>query len=290
MNFKQNRAGYVKHILGFILTIVLLISNVLAEGKGELSKMPINELTSLYANVLAEIKARTFTAASSVPTNIGSDEILFRKIPWYSSPEEYSKLVDISSLRGPSETSCHSWEWKGNDIGTSLHSLSDSGVYVYTFPDNFTVGGIPIKSVYAYFLYDTENDLPVRDESKAKFYKAEYSFEAIDMATAYEILKGKMEGLYGSAKKLENVTNVWNLSGNDYEQHDEWYAWYGANDTGVYLKTQYQIDSVDHTTKYTTLKLVYGKTNSASLLSELEASFAKEEIENMVNNDNNEGL
>lgn len=282
----------MRKLLGVLLAVLLFLSAipVQAESKPDLTKMSITELTSLYTDVLAEIKARTFSEAASTPGNISDEEILFRKIPWNSSPDEYSSLVGISSLRGPSETSCYSWEWKGNDIGSSLHSLSDSGVYVYAFPKDFSVAGIPVESVYAYFLYSIDNDLPVREESAARLYKAEYSFEAIDMAAAYEMLKGKMENLYGSAKKNENVTNVWNLSGNDYEQHDEWYVWYGKNDTGVYLKTQYQIDSVDATIKYTDLKLVYGKTNSSALLSALEASFAKEEMEQMMNNDNNDGL
>ena len=84
-----------------------------------------------------------------------------------------------------------------------MHYLSDSGVYVYAFPKDFTVAGIPVGSVYAYFLYNIENGLPVKEDSSAKLYKAEYSFEAIDMAAAYEMLRGKMENLYGSAKKMK---------------------------------------------------------------------------------------
>ena len=185
------------------LLLFLYVVPVYAENNPDLSKMTIKELTNLYSNILSEIKTRSFSEAKTKPANIGDEEILFRKIAWDSSPEEYSSLVGISSLRGPSETSCYSWEWKGNDIGSSLHYLSDSGVYVYAFPKDFTVAGIPVGSVYAYFLYNIENGLPVKEDSSAKLYKAEYSFEAIDMAAAYEMLRGKMENLYGSAKKMK---------------------------------------------------------------------------------------
>ena len=281
----------MKKRLCVLLVLLLLISvSAHADANVNISEMENEELTSLYSQVLSEIKSRAFKDAASSPKKAGTEEILFRKVPWGSTPADYSSLVGVSSLRGPSETSCYSWEWKGNDISSSLHGLSDSGVYIYAYPDGFSVAGIPVESVYAYFLYNINNELPVREDTEAKLYKAYYSFEAIDMGAAYELLKGKMEALYGTAQKNENVTNVWNLSGNDYEQHDEWYVWYGANNTGVYLRTQYQIDSVDKTTKYTKLDLVYGKTNSAEQISVLEASFAKEEMNQMLNNDSNDGL
>ena len=102
----------MRKLLGVLLAVLLFLSAipVQAESKPDLTKMSITELTSLYTDVLAEIKARTFSEAASTPGNISDEEILFRKIPWNSSPDEYSSLVGISSLRGPSETSCYSWE------------------------------------------------------------------------------------------------------------------------------------------------------------------------------------
>lgn len=281
----------MKHLCVILIACFLCVClSVACAETIDYTSYSIDELTSMYSHIFAEIKARSFREAKQ-PPNPGTDEILFRKIPWGSTPNDFSSIVGISSLRGPSEASCYSWEWKGNDIGTSLHSLSDSGVKIYGFPDDFAVAGIPISSVYAYFLYDIGDDeKPLKDENEAKLYKAEYSFKAVDMAAAFELLLGKMENLYGTPKKNENVTNVWNLSGNDYEQHDEWYVWYGENNTGVYLRTQYRIDSVDKTTSHTELELVYGRTNSAEMISALEAAFAKEELEEMLNNDNNDGL
>lgn len=281
-----------KFVSAFLVTVFLLaMFPAQAEESIDLSCLTTPQIIDLYFNVLSELKIREFSSMTDEKANIGDSEILFRKVPWESTPEEFSSLADLPSYKSSSASKSYSWERRGTDVGSSLYSLSDAGIYVFCHPDKFSVVGIPVESVYAYFIYDIDNNgMPIKDDTSARLYKAEYSFDPIDMAATYEILEQKMEGLYGCGEEYEHVQSVWNLTGNDYKEYNIWHVWYGANNTGVYLKMEYHVDSVDGTIEFENLVLVYGKSNSLVMLSELETAFAKEELENMISIDDTDGL
>ena len=213
-------------------------------------------------------------------------EILFRNIPWGSSITEYIAAIGNDKISGNASKihTIYSWEIKkDNDMDESELRIEDGGYYVSSYPKNFTVAGIPVGNIYAYFMFTYDDDAVYTEEEKVSLYKAEYDLEPIDIAETFPILSEKLTGLYGQGKKAHGSQKYLN----GFTEYYETITWEGANNTGVRLYMCYREE--DGKKDYRSLSLTYGKTNSVNLFNNLIAAITREQKKEMLK-DNTDGL
>lgn len=214
-------------------------------------------------------------------------EILFRGIPWGSTIEDYITSIGSDKLSGSTSNirNIYSWEIKeGKDMDESVQRIEDGGYQVSTYPKEFSVAGVPVENIYAYFMFTYDNDGVYTDDDKGSLYKAEYQLQPVDIGEAYSILTEKLTGLYGKGEKAHGTQKYINTT---YTDNYEAVTWEGANNTGVRLFVQYREEA--GTKEYKKLSIVYGKTNSVDLFAKLSEAMAREQKKQMLT-DNNDGL
>jgi len=213
-------------------------------------------------------------------------EILFRGIPWGSSITEYIAAVGKDKISGSASSirTIYSWEIKEKkDMDESVLRIEDGGYYVSSFPKNFSVAGVPVGNIYAYFMFSHDDDGIYTEEDKVSLYKAEYDLKPMDIAETFPILSEKLSGLYGQGKKEHGSQKYLN----GFTEHYETVTWKGKNNTGVRLFMCYREE--DGKKEYRSLSLVYGKTNSVDLFNDLIAAITREQKKEMLTN-NTDGL
>lgn len=210
-----------------------------------------------------------------VSTTALADEILFRGIPWGTSVLEFEKQIGCeigyTELRLP--------HWSSYSPTSSI----DKGTYTIGydvtagFGDTlFQVAGYDLDFIFAYFYYGVEDGKINRNPEASEFYLSEYIFDVEDIEGAYSDLKEKMTSLYGEGTEEKGKTS-------------EYYAtvWDGDNNTAVRLlvRSNYPYDG-------SSIRLVYGKTDSDEHVKYLEELVQQERIMQERNNrsDSKDGL
>lgn len=267
----------MKKLLSLALCALLLFSFAHAEAAPDLTSMDINALYQLYEDVLAEISHRTIAPASDVAAS--GSAITFRSLPWgISAPEAIDALAGSGITGRARTTSCASWEFKPDDDSLKTrYSVKDSGWYLYSSND-MTVAGYPIDSVNLYFIHTFDDETVYTTEDRSFFYKAKYTFSAVDKKAAFSMLTTKLSALYGEGTPGEVSTHWWSTGG-DYTGISEWVVWYGADNTAAVLEHHYEVLDSDGSIKNESLTLTYGRSDSITLLQELEAAMAREQAE-----------
>lgn len=164
-------------------------------------------------------------------------EILFRNAPWGISfveaknrfPEFY--LVDFTTGY---ETYCNAlyhipYGFEDEQVEYDGDYL---GIHAVSFEHTINVGGYTADSVTMDFAYIPSNGILNRSELKTQLYHAGYTFSEIrDVDTAVSSLTDKLSSLYGSPDATgKNKYYTWNV-------------WFGANNTGVSIKSENTVDS-----------------------------------------------
>lgn len=277
----------VKKQIVLILVIAcfaLFFSGFTSADLGDLSDVETSDLYSIYEKILAEICKREITSTSKGDAT--GKEILFRGIPWGSSADDFSSALKKDGINGSvSNTDFYSWEWEIKSAEMENIDRLDDVAYKYVSKNSILVAGYPVKKIDAYFHY-TYDDNGVYDKQDASaFYKAQYSFDVVDGAASYEILKQKMISNYGACTEGSSSNGWWSTAGN-YHGYIDWSAWYGSNDTGVVLWRYYEITDDTGTMKSDSIYICYGKSDSLVTMAELKAALSREQLKTAAESDN----
>ena len=191
-----------------------------------------------------------------------ADEILFRGIPWGSTPAEVKALLDFSVITPTKGSQC-SWE-AGMPYGHEK-SFEHTGADSFTNQDNLQVAGYDVVQVCVRFYYPLVDGVVVEDDKQSMFYYAHYMIEPKDVDGAYEDLVEKMTTLYGEGVVYNNPpSDGW------YAYTEECVVWYGDNNTGARVIIRRYKDS---STNDDYIIISYGKTDSLETLTTLKSAY-----------------
>lgn len=250
------------------------------------TKLPIRLFLSITLIVISII-AFGYTSVA----HADYDQVIrFRNIPWGTSATEFFTRLQAEGLYGRISTfdRMESWELDKDDPAFTFYQKEC--YYSCNPTDSFTVAGVPVYNINAHFAYTHDDENVYYDEEKTSLYRVAYYFNPTDKGATYPYLQETLTSLYGRGEEKTIKTNVWNLGGNDYTRHFVTTTWHGTNRSAVRLELEYQVDSVTGETKYNSLELHYGRSNSANTLKKLKEAIGREELEQLKKNSNTNGL
>lgn len=267
----------MKKIIALLLMLMLLPGSA-ALAETDYAAMETSELYQTYEAVLAEILRRSQPIER--PEDTTNTIITFRGIPWGATPSEFSDAMSSIGLK-PSykDYDMPSFERDFYWTGTlkASHTLEDSGFFTNPSVKDLNVAGFPVNYMGAYFHYGFDDENVYEDQEHAQLYLAYYKFNPVDFSTAYDMLAGKLNQLYGEGV-VHKTTSGWSASSGSYTTYTNWIVWQGADSTGVCL--WYNYDMYDNgKIEDQELFLYYGRSDSVELLRSLEAAMAREELE-----------
>lgn len=267
----------MKRIIALLLMLLMLGATALAET--DYTSLETSELYTIYGDVLAELLRRSQPIER--PDATTETEILFRGIPWDATPQQFTDAMAAISIspRYNNTYDMPSFERDFYWTGTlkALYTLEDSGYFCNPSLNNLNVAGFPASYMGAYFRHGFDAENVYEDEDHAQLYLAYYKFNPVDYTTAYDMLAGKLNQLYGEGE-VHLSTSGWSGSSGHHTTYTNWTVWQGANDTACCLWYNYDVyDS--GAIEEQELFLYYGKSNSVNLLKELEAAMAREQLE-----------
>ena len=259
-------------LLAFIL---LVFVSAVFSATVDLSSKTNDELTNLYQSILTELLNRT--VKNTAANKSTSSPILFRNMPWGTTYQSFSDLLRADGVTGGSfydSYGSYSFEFEISDYGgiTGIYRLDDAGYkYSNSSVKNLSVGGFPVSSIEAYFLFGFDDNAVYSEKNDSVLYKAVYSFKVADGEGAYTVLAAKLSSLYGNGITKSDSSGVWSTAG-DYHVYTHCTVWFGANDTGVVLCREYQISDATNSLISDKITLTYGKSNSLELFNNLKAA------------------
>lgn len=188
-------------------------------------------------------------------------EILFRDIPWGCNPTIANDLMGGKMLLSK-DVFVKGWD-SAYDV-VSAGSLLETGHALFgTYEGD--VGGHSVSMVTMYFLYPM-GEIIDRSVENSEFCLAQYQFDSMDVAAAYEDLKDKLTSLYGEGREDTDTVTHWTVSvsgdgySGEYDTLERATTWTGGNDTMVVLMSSVLQDDVDVFTG-DFLLLTYGKAD-----------------------------
>lgn len=279
-------------VMAIALLLCLLCSTVLAESTTvDFSKLETSELISMYGSLLEELNGRMLPI-NEVKTTTESP-ILFRSIPWGTSATDFTNTLQGNGVSGSLSGwnyDISSWEFEPKDGEIkSVNRLEDAGFNYSCYSADISVAGYMVSQIEAGFMYTFDDDNLYKDEQKSSLFRAKYTFDVIDGEASYKVLASKLSSLYGTGEEGKNSTGYWSTGG-DYHVYTNWTVWYGAEDTGVVLWHVYETYDSNNTVKADNVYLMYGKTNSLSLMTSLKAAMAREEMKDAMQSTDMNGL
>ena len=197
---------------------------------------------------------------------LADQEILFRGIPWGTSASElekkdffqYGSFSDSSMPFEDSFTEEARWRAMAY-IGTGTDH--DAG-FEATCYGKIKVAGFETSSIHLYCAYSIENGELVKDKSKSRFYGADYVFNPLDYAFAYNTLVQKLTDLYGEGTEEKIRESTFLAEGGNLDTCEMEMAvtrWDGANDTHLIIVGQWIVDEEKIEDKYSALTRDAGK-------------------------------
>lgn len=278
----------MKRLFAILLSCLLLCGFAFAET--DLSSLTAEELAALYADVVFEMNARVIPPETT-PVAGYAEEITFRDTQWGMSPDAFRELMANIGLSGRvREGDAWSVELDYEKCGFYyMHQLDGHAYYYAVSPDNMTVAGFKVKEICAYFMETFDDEEVYTDQANTALYKAYYNFgDIMDYPATYEMLKVKLNSIYGIGESYSAQANL----GSDRTQYQNTTVWYGANDTMVILLDYHVM--YDNGTLYTgyvpMIRIYYGKSNSVQMLKDLENAILREQMEEALSDDSNDGL
>lgn len=229
-----------------------------------------------------------------------ADEILFRGIPWGTSITELKGAIsDDFDLYINDEQMMPYWDGIGDQTDSilSLMFSSPSGWNGFDlfFSNQPLVAGYPLNGLRIYCAYGLEDGKVLRDADDSVFYAAQYSFEAQDIQSVYDDLKGKLEALYGVGTETVEEGGGYYASqsgSGEYSTVEKTTIWYGDYNTGVNLSCS--ISDRDPAEDWTSnfITITYGKADVATMLDDLQSAIKQELLQNEQDNrnDSTDGL
>lgn len=226
--------------------------------------------------------------ASEIETNICSEEIIFREIPWGTNYTEVfsqlqsMKLLNISgeNYKTMSADEILFGDYKGLDF-----DFTDINVIAYALNGETEVAGYTTSEINLYFSYVPVDGVITKEENDTSLYGAQYIFESQNLTEMYADLTEKLISLYGEPAEVTTETDI-------YDNLYTYTHWYGQNDTEVVLKS---VDATNDTTGYYKNEIYisyvwrYGDTmlqEASDILQKVE----EEKEAEVYNNDDTNGL
>ena len=267
----------MKKIIALLLALTLLLCSA-ALAETDYASMETSELCQIYEAVLAEILRRNQPVDR--PDDTTAAAITFRGIPWGATPSEFTDAMASIGLK-PSYKSSDMPSFERDFYWTGTlkadYTLEDAGFFANPSVKNLNVAGFPVNYMGAYFCFGFDDENVYEDQDHAQLYLAYYKFNPVDFNTAFDMLAGKLNQLYGQGV-VHKKTSSWSASSGSYTTYTDWIVWQGADNTGVCLWHNYDVYT-DGKIESQELYLYYGRSNSVELLKELEAAMAREELE-----------
>ena len=204
-----------------------------------------------------------------------ADEILFRKIPWFSNHETVMETCDqLDVTWGNPKTST------GKFILPTVKEASSNSDRDYPCVCTVSAGkgdvslqvaGYDVTSMTLYFAYVPGKDGVIdRDLDDTSFYMARYTLKIGDYDLASKDLMSKLNNLYGKPKTIEPD------DGCDSDI-DQIYKWTGDKDTFVYL-------AGDSNQYGPSIKLYYGTAEGDTLIKNAEKIQRQQDLDKLQEN------
>ncbi len=207
-----------------------------------------------------------------------ADEILFRGIPWGANIIDAESVIDAipdCDIYYVDEYNMPYWE-KHSALSIGLDASSDynTGYMMavmsmgWISPDafqEFKVGGHTVEYMNLYFRFGLTDEGISRDKEDSVLILAEYDFDSLDYAGAYDDLKAKLTSLYGEGKETveESEGMGWSEDG-EFEKFGvvrRVTVWDGDNNTSVKLESSTSTLPVEDDMWNHYMNLAYGKTD-----------------------------
>ena len=223
-----------------------------------------------------------FLSIIIIPINSFGDEILFRNIPWGSSPDilekellsagykpyigigpvilldKYTQESDFSGLtRITTETQC-GWACSASCISSEKKP---------------TVADYEVLSIYLNFYSTIDGDVVNLDRSAANLYFVKYAFSITDYDIAFDELSTKLTNLYGDFVSKEGKT-YYPVDGRMAVCDTIRHFYYGDNNSVVIL------EKASYDDKGVALELSYGQTGHDEHIAQCDALLKLEKITN----------
>lgn len=269
-----------------VLVLALLVSAACADNP--YASMTDEELNLAYQQITEEMNARTMAKTQTQPQE---GDITFRGIPWGTSATEFAAVMKEAGVSGSaSKQMIYSWERINLAEGVvTCTTIADDRGFVYRVtPKNFSVAGVPVSEISAYFTYGYDAETVYTTPEQSSLYHAVYSFDGVadPLATA-DVLYQKMCSVYGETPRMMATKPKSNFTG-----YYDYAIWEDGNGNAVLLINTYYLntDGTPYTGYVWNLDLCYGKTNSVELIDAVTQAMAREESEAMAADSSVDGL
>ena len=222
-------------------------------------------------------------------------EILYNNFEWGISPENIkSQSKNINFISTESSTM---WTWDNIDKISAPTSAKPYG-HIMTDMTTDSVAGNKVFLTRLFFMYNFSNEKVDYSKDNEKLYMAQYSFQVLDIESAYKDLKQKMTDIYGPGIESTDSHNYHSISiigdskSGDYTIYEHKTEWHGANNTAVKIVSRTSSDK--ELGEYNSgLWITYGKTdvdNDLEVLKKLLSSDAVREENEIRESGGNSGL
>lgn len=278
----------MKKILSCLLCMLLLVSALPAMADTDYAALTNEELRAAYQAIITEMAGRT---APEKATPVTDAEITFRNMAWGVSATEFTANMEAAGVYAkPKKATIYSWERTNlPETDVSYASMPSDRGFVYTVkPTDFSVAGVPVSKIEAYFTYGYDDENVYDTPEQSSLIHAAYKFDdVVDRQATFAILHQKLCGLYGDVPVQQSTK-----SSSSHTAYHDYAIWYGPNDTALLLhyNTYLKPDGTVYDGYVLHFGLYYGKSNSVQLIKELDAAVAREELESIMNAGSTDGL
>lgn len=278
----------MKKLASLLLALALLSCCLPVLAETDYTSLTESELRAEYQAILTEMGKRIAPEKAALTTD---QEITFRGMPWGISATAFADTMKQSGVSASARArTIYSWERENlAKSEVAYASRPDNRGFEYSVsPSDFTVAGLPVSKIAAYFTYGFDDDNVYDTPDKASLFHAIYHFDGVaDKQSMAAMLHQKLCALYGEVP-MQQSTNSYS----NYTCYYDYAIWYGPDDTALLLCNSYYLnsDGTPHDGYTTYFSLHYGKSNSVQLIDELNAAVAREELEAFMESSSSDGL